>query len=72
MCHEHHGHGEERGPGFRGARGFRGFGRRGFPSREEWVERLEFQRDRLEQDLANVRELIARLKDDPAPEPSSF
>jgi hypothetical protein len=71
MCGEQHGHGEE--PGFRGARGFRaprGFGRRGFPSREEWVERLEAHRERLERDLANVRDLIARLSDEPTGEPA--
>lgn len=71
MCHEHQG-----GPGFgrgRGARGFGAFGgRRGFPSRDEWVERLEHHRDRLEQDLANVRDLIGRLKDEPQGEPASF
>ena len=64
MCHEHeHQHHEHRrGPG----RGFRGFGRGGsFPTREEWVERLEGHRDRLERDLANVRDLIDRLKDAP-------
>jgi hypothetical protein len=54
MCGgEHHG-----GPG----RGFRGF-RHGFPSREEWLERLQAHQQRLEQDLANVRELIERLGD---------
>ena len=74
MCHEHEGRGGHRrgewggerafrgGPG--GPRGFRGF-RGGFPSREEWVERLEAHRDRLERDLANVRELIERLQDAP-------
>jgi hypothetical protein len=62
MCHEHEQH-HRRGPG----RGFRGFGRGGgFPTREEWVERLEAHRDRLERDLANVRDLIDRLKDAPA------
>ena len=70
MCHEHHEHQEQherhefrRGPG--PGRGFRGGFRGGFPTREEWVERLESHRDRLERDLANVRELIDRLKDDP-------
>jgi hypothetical protein len=67
MCHEEHG----RGPGFAGRRGFRGgFGRGAFPAREEWVERLEAHRERLESDLANVRELIARLKDEPEPGPA--
>jgi hypothetical protein len=67
MCRDHEGHGH--GPG-RGRRGFRGGGfggRHGFPSREEWVERLQAHRQRLEQDLANVRDLIARLEDGSAP-----
>jgi ribosomal protein L19E len=60
MCHEHehHRHEHRRGPGRR-------FGRGGFPTREEWVERLEAHRDRLERDLANVRDLIDRLQDAP-------
>ena len=68
MCY-----GEEhrRGRGFAGARGFRAFGWGGFPSRDEWVERLEAHRERLESDLANVRDLIARLKDEPEPRPSN-
>lgn len=52
MCGGHH-HG---GPG----RGFRG---RGFPSREDWLERLQAHQQRLESDLANVKELIERLGD---------
>ena len=54
MCghgHHHHGHGPWRG-------------RRGFPSREQWVERLESYRERLERDLANVDELLKRLRDE--------
>ena len=69
MCHEHRGPGDgphERGRGYRG--GPRGFGRRGFPPREQWVERLEQHRERLEQDLANVRDLLVRLSDAPAGE----
>jgi hypothetical protein len=54
MCeHGHHGRGH--GPGR---------GRRGFPSREQWVERLEAYRDRLERDLGNVDELLMRLRDE--------
>ena len=57
MCghehHEHHGH-------WRG----KGRGRRGFPSREQWVERLEAYRERLERDLGNVDELLKRLRDE--------
>jgi hypothetical protein len=40
-------------------RGFRG--RHGFPSREQWLERLQAHQQQLERDLANVRELIERL-----------
>ena len=49
------------------AHGFRGFGRGGFPSRDEWLERLQGYRQRLEEDLRNVQELIERLGP-PAPE----
>ena len=39
------------------------FHRRRYPSPEEWLERLEeYQRD-LEQETANVAELIRRLKE---------
>jgi len=56
----------------RGMRGFgRGFADRpGFPSRREWLERLQSREQQLVQDLANVRELIERLADDPAQTPS--
>ncbi len=65
MCRDHEGHGHGPGSGRRGARG--GFGgRHGFPSREEWVERLQAHRERLEHDLDNVRDLIARLEDHPS------
>jgi hypothetical protein len=52
----HHGH-WRRGPGF----GF-GFGRRRFPSPEEWIERLESHQRDLEEEAANVAELIRRLR----------
>lgn len=64
MCGEHvhhtagHRHGG-RGFGFR-----RGFGPGGFPTRDEWLDRLEAHREHLEQDLANVRDLIERLRGD--------
>ncbi len=58
MCGQHRGRGAW-GPGF-------GFRRHGMPSREEWVERLERYRERLEGELANVEELLKRLKDAPA------
>ena len=53
-----HGHGH-----FRGRRGF-GFGHRRFPSREEWLSKLEeYQRD-LEQEIADVADVIKHLKGD--------
>ena len=49
MCHGHRSHGRH---------GFRRLG-----NREEWLERLErYQRD-LEQELADVADVIKRLKD---------
>jgi hypothetical protein len=54
MHHHHHG---------RGGRGPRMFFRGGFPSRTELIERLEsFQRD-LEQQLADVADVLAHLRD---------
>lgn len=53
MHHGHHGRG--RGP--------RMFFRGGFPNRAELIERLEgFQRD-LEQQLADVSDVLAHLRD---------
>jgi hypothetical protein len=65
MCGGQHEHG-------RGFRGF-GFGRGGFPSREEWVERLQVYRDQLEAELDNVRDLMERLRDpgETPPEPAA-
>jgi ribosomal protein L19E len=60
MCEEHDGH--RRGHGMRGF-GFRGG--RGFPNREQWVDRLQAYRQHLEQELQNVQELIERLGDAP-------
>ncbi len=57
MCGHHGGRGGRSGFGFR---------RHGVPSREEFVERLEGYRERLEHELANVDELLKRLKDAPA------
>jgi hypothetical protein len=51
MCREHH-HGRRGG--------------RGYPNREQWVERLRSYRQHLEGELQNVQELIERLGD-PAP-----
>ncbi len=63
MHHHHHQHGRGRGP--------RMFFRGGFPSRHELVERLEnYQRD-LEQQLADIADVLAHLRDRDAaaPEP---
>jgi hypothetical protein len=62
MCgHQHHEHHEHRHShrGF-GRRGL-GFGRGGFPPREEWLERLQAYRAHLEEELRNVGDLIERL-----------
>ena len=57
----HHRYGGHRGP--------RMFFRGPFPSRHELLERLEsFQRD-LEQQLADVADVIAHLRDRPADAP---
>jgi hypothetical protein len=61
MCGTHH---EHRGHG----RSFRGFGRRGFPSRDVWVERLQSYEQHLEQELKNVRDVIERLGEGEAPQ----
>jgi hypothetical protein len=54
--HHHHHHG-------RSGRSPRMFFRGGFPARPELIERLEsFQRD-LEQQLADVTDVIAHLRD---------
>jgi hypothetical protein len=45
------------GHGHRG----RGFGRRGYPSREQWLERLQGYQEHLEDELKKVQELIERL-----------
>lgn len=59
MCegrqHQGRGHGYGRGRRL-------GFGRGGFPSPEEWVERLQLYRDELEAELDNVRDLMERLR----------
>jgi len=52
-------HGHRR---FRGGHGFRGHRR--FPSREEWLRKLEeYQRD-LEQEIADVADVIRHLQGD--------
>ena len=37
--------------------------RGGYPSREQWVERLQGYREHLEAELKNVQELIEQLGD---------
>ena len=50
----------------------RGMLGRGRLSREDWLQRLEdYQRD-LEQEIADVADLIRRLKDDKTAEPVSI
>ena len=60
-----HGHHRRRGCGPRG------LGRGRFPNREEWLRALEeYQRD-LEQETADVADLIRRLREEqPQPEPT--
>ena len=53
MCGGHHHHRR---------RGFRGY-----PNREQWVDRLQAYREHLEAELKNVQELIERLGETPAP-----
>jgi hypothetical protein len=45
--------------------GGRGFGRRGFPNREQLVERLQGYQEHLQSELQNVQELLERLGDTP-------
>jgi hypothetical protein len=45
--------------------GRRGF--RGYPNREQWVDRLQAYREHLEEELRNVQELIERLGETQAP-----
>ena len=50
----------------------RGFRRGQYPSPEEWLRRLEeYQRD-LEQEAANVAELIRRLKEAGQPQTATL
>ena len=53
MHHRHHGRG--RGP--------RMFFRGGFPSRHELIERLENHQRDLEQQLADIADVLAHLRD---------
>jgi septation ring formation regulator EzrA len=44
-----------------------GFGRRRFPDREEFVSRLEEHQRDLEQELADVSDVLKRLREDESP-----
>jgi hypothetical protein len=62
MCRGHHEH---------GGRGFRGFGRRGFPDRQTWVERLQAYQQHLEDELSNVKDVLERLGSGETPQQTS-
>jgi hypothetical protein len=51
-----------------GSHGHRG--RRGFPDREQLVERLQRYQEYLDAEQKKVKELLERLVDAPQPEPS--
>jgi hypothetical protein len=53
-----------------GRRHHRGFGRRGhrFPNREEWIRRLEERQRDLEQEVADLADVIRHLKSSETPE----
>ena len=46
----------------------RGFGRRRFPDREEWIRRLEERQRDLEQEIADLADVIKHLKAGQTPE----
>ncbi len=55
MHHRHHRHGWTHGP--------RGLFRGGFPNRHELIERLENHQRDLEQQLADIADVLAHLRD---------
>jgi len=55
MHHRHHHHGRGHGP--------RGLFRGCFPSRHELIERLENHQRDLEQQLADIADVLAHLRD---------
>ena len=63
----HHRHHQHHGRGFSPRMFFRG----GFPSRHELIERLENHQRDLEQQLADIADVLAHLRDrdDQAPQP---
>ena len=60
MHHRHH-HGRSRGP--------RMFFRGGFPNRHELIERLEHHQRDLEQQLADIADVLTHLRDREAATP---
>jgi hypothetical protein len=50
----------------RGRGGCGAHGRRRFPNREEWLSRLEEYQKDLEQEVADVADLIRRLREEQA------
>jgi hypothetical protein len=46
----------------------RGFGRHRFPNREEWIRRLEERQRDLEQEIADLADVIKHLKAGQKPE----
>jgi hypothetical protein len=61
--HERHHYGPPR----EGGPGRRGFFRRPFPNREELIERLESHQRDLEQELANLDDILRHLRGDASP-----
>jgi hypothetical protein len=56
-------------PWMRRAAHFRGAGRCGggrYPNREEWLSRLEEYQKDLEQEVADIADLIRRLREEPS------
>ena len=64
-----HGHGHHGGSGHAWGCGPES-GFRGHFNREEWLRRLEEYQRNLEQRVADVADLIRRLKEDEAPKPT--
>ena len=53
--HRHRHRGEGCGPGF---------GRHRYPNREEWIRALEERQKDLEQEVADIADLLQRLKEE--------
>ena len=53
--HRHRHRGERCGPGF---------GRHRYPNREEWIRVLEERQKDLEQEVADIADLLQRLKEE--------